>query len=102
MWPSLIPRFVAGLYVVRCWLLSTPLEYNVPIASGNGSALFPMPPCRGVQLEEASIDHLQALMASRTLSSLDLLDCYMDRAFQTSNYLKYSIPPFFPAALRLL
>lgn len=55
----------------------------------NGSALFPMRPCRGHQLEEASIDELQALMASGSLSSVDLVSCYLDTVYQTSSYLKY-------------
>lgn len=55
----------------------------------NGSALFSMRPCRGHQLEEASIDELQALMASGSLSSVDLVSCYLDTVYQTSSYLKY-------------
>ena len=96
MWSVFLPLLAAGLYGLYGWHSRVPLEYDFPIASGNGSVLFPMHPCRGVQLEEASIDHLQALMTSRTLSSVDLLDCYMNRVFQTSNYLKYA--PFPPSS----
>lgn len=102
MWFVSLPLLVAGLYVLYGWRSRVPLEHGSLVARDNGSVLFPMFPCHGVQLEEASIDHLQALMASGTLSSVDLLHCYMERVFQTTNYLKYPFPPFFPAALGLL
>lgn len=100
MWSVSLPLLAAGLYGLYSWRSRVPLEYGFPIASDNGCVLFPMPPCHGVQLEEANIDHPQALMTSRTLSSVDILDCYMDRVFQTSNYLKYA--PFLPSTLGLL
>lgn len=71
--------------------LDTPnsqLIYEFPIPGNNGSALFPMRPCRGFQLEEASIDDIQGLLTSRALSSVDLVSCYLERVYQTSSYLK--------------
>lgn len=65
------------------------LVYDFPVPLENGSALFPMRKCRGHQLEESSIDGLQALLHSRTLSSVDLVYCYQERIYQTSSYLKY-------------
>ncbi|ODM22444.1 putative amidase [Aspergillus cristatus] len=61
--------------------------YDFPILGKNASDLFPMRPCRGLQLEEASIDDIQGLLTSRALSSVDLVSCYLDRIYQTSSYL---------------
>lgn len=69
------------------------LTHDFPIAGNNGSSLFPMRPCRGFQLEEASIDDIQRLLTSRALSSVDLVSCYLERVYQTSNYLKYAHNP---------
>lgn len=66
------------------------LAYDFLIAGKNGSDMFPMRPCRGFQLEEASIDDIQNLLTSRALSSVDLVFCYLDRIYQTSSYLKYA------------
>lgn len=86
---SFLPPAVAGL------LALVSVDYHKVNNSdfslsdhNNGSALFPMRPCRGHQLEEASIDELQALMESGSLSSVDLVSCYLDRVYQTSSYLK--------------
>lgn len=69
------------------------LPYDFSIAGNNGSDLFPMRPCRGIQLEEASIDDIQGLLTSRALSSVDLVSCYLERIYQTSSYLKYAHNP---------
>jgi len=65
--------------------------YDFPILGKNASDLFPMRPCRGFPLEEASIDDIQGLLVSRALSSVDLVSCYLDRVYQTSSYLKYAL-----------
>lgn len=65
------------------------LLYDFPAPNHNGSAAFPMQKCQGHQLEESSIDDLQALLHSKNLSSVELVFCYLERIYQTGNYLKY-------------
>jgi amidase len=60
-----------------------PLEQNVETPS-----LFPVEKCGGFQLEEATIDQMQAAMENGTLSSVQLVTCYMLRTFQTNSYAK--------------
>lgn len=62
--------------------------------------LFSMPPCGSFQLEEATIDDMQLAMTSGELSSVQLTLCYLQRAFQTQDYLK-SILQFNPDALAI-
>ncbi|POS74982.1 amidase [Diaporthe helianthi] len=49
--------------------------------------LFPMPPCGTFSLEEASIDQMQAAMANGSLTSQQLVTCYMIRTYQTNSYI---------------
>lgn len=60
-----------------------PLQENADSAQ-----LFPMPPCGGFQLEEATIDQMQAAMENGTLTSVQLVTCYMMRTYQTQDYAK--------------
>ena len=53
--------------------------------------LFPMMPCNGLVLEEASIDILQEYMSHERLTSAQLVACYMQRAFQVDQYVKYVV-----------
>ena len=53
--------------------------------------LFPMMPCNGLTLEEASIDLLQEYMSHERLASAQLVACYMQRAFQIDQYVKYVV-----------
>lgn len=48
--------------------------------------LFPMAPCGRFQLEEATIDQMQAAMGNGTLTSQQLVTCYMIRTYQTNSY----------------
>lgn len=48
--------------------------------------LFPMAHCRGVTLEEVTIDQLQAYMSEGFLTSVDILQCYLARYEQVNNY----------------
>lgn len=50
--------------------------------------LFPMPPCGSFQLEEATIDQMQEAMANGTLTSQQLVLCYLVRTYQTEDYIK--------------
>ncbi|KAF3766424.1 hypothetical protein M406DRAFT_60802 [Cryphonectria parasitica EP155] len=45
-----------------------------------------MGPCGSFQLEEATIDQMQAAMANGTLTSQQLVACYMTRTYQTNSY----------------
>lgn len=57
-------------------------------ADADTTNLFPMEKCGGFELEEATIDQMQAAMANGTLTSVQLVVCYMIRNFQTDDYAK--------------
>lgn len=90
----LMPLFLAANaqpvedHLLGIQTLSNPSVYDFPVLGTNGSSLFPMRPCRGIQLEEASIDDLQEYQSSGKLTSVQLLHCYLERIFQTHSYLK--------------
>ncbi|CAI4870503.1 AHL_G0006520.mRNA.1.CDS.1 [Saccharomyces cerevisiae] len=48
--------------------------------------LFPMNMCRGITLEDATIDQLQGYFDKGVLSSEDVVRCYLDRYFQLNSY----------------
>jgi amidase len=50
---------------------------------------FPMPKCNGVKLEEATIDQLQVAMNDGRLTSSQLVLCYLQRIWQTDEYIEY-------------
>jgi amidase len=60
-----------------------PLQQNA-----NTPALFPMPPCGTFILEEATIDQMQQALGNGTLTSQQLVMCYMQRMYQTDEYIK--------------
>lgn len=49
--------------------------------------LFPMAPCGTFVLEEATIDQMQEAMTNGTLTSLQLVMCYITRTYQTNSYI---------------
>lgn len=53
----------------------------------DSAALFPMPPCGSFHLEEATIDDMQAAMSNGSLTSQQLLSCYLVRTYQTNSYI---------------
>ncbi|WPH01394.1 glutamyl-tRNA amidotransferase subunit A [Acrodontium crateriforme] len=59
-----------------------PLEQNA-----NTTHLFPVPHCNGFPLEEASIDEMQAAMTAGNLTAVQLTMCYLERIYQTQDYL---------------
>lgn len=61
--------------------------YFPPQYAANTPALFPMPTCMGVVLEEATIDQLQSYMNSGALTSVSLLKCYLGRVRQVDEYI---------------
>ncbi|KAH7389959.1 amidase signature domain-containing protein [Pyrenochaeta sp. MPI-SDFR-AT-0127] len=96
-------RRVLALSVAACVLCEThqnsspilnidPLQqpypfYFPPQNAANSPALFPMPTCKGVVLEEATIDQLQSYMSNGTLTSVGLLKCYLRRVRQVDEYI---------------
>jgi hypothetical protein len=69
--------------------LTEPFPYYFPNEDQTETpALFPMPPCHGVTLEEATIDQLQDYMGQGILSSVKIALCYLDRIWQTNDYIK--------------
>lgn len=56
--------------------------------AGRLPLLFPMAPCGLITLEEATIDQLQLAMTNGSLTSQQLVACYIDRIFQTNEYLQ--------------
>lgn len=49
--------------------------------------LFPMVPCGTFRLEEATIDQMQQAMTNGTLTSQQLVMCYITRTYQTNTYI---------------
>ncbi|KAJ5355912.1 hypothetical protein N7517_010521 [Penicillium concentricum] len=73
--------------LVESQILTDPYLYDFPRLGGDGAAQFAMRPCHGFQLEEATIDQIQAQLELGTFTGVQLLECYMDRVHQTQPYL---------------
>ncbi|KAL3477186.1 amidase signature domain-containing protein [Aspergillus californicus] len=73
--------------LVMSQVLTDPYAYDFPPISTNSADWFPMRPCKGHQLLEATIDDLQELLSDGSLTSVDLLQCYQERIHQTDAYL---------------
>ncbi|KAL5360513.1 amidase signature domain-containing protein [Aspergillus floccosus] len=73
--------------LVASQILTDPYAYDFPRLGASGASLFPMRLCQGFKLEEASVDDLQQRMSNGSLTSVQLLDCYLDRIHQTQPYL---------------
>lgn len=85
-WSAAVVAGVAALDVSQVFPMTPNL---IPLQQNAGSDnLFPMGSCFGFNLHEATIDQMQAAMANGTLSSVQLVSCYMTRQFQTQQYLK--------------
>ncbi|KAG5984505.1 hypothetical protein E4U55_004498 [Claviceps digitariae] len=60
----------------------------LPSHHNAGSArVLAMADCHGFQLEEATIDEMQQAMRNGSLTSVQLVHCYMRRTFQTQQYI---------------
>lgn len=91
-----------GSDITSFQMLEQPFPYYFP-AQENPTDLFPMPPCNGLTLEEATIDQLQDAMNHGNLTSSELVMCYLQRIYQTDSYIKYVISSsVFPALLHFL
>ncbi|GAD93283.1 hypothetical protein PVAR5_1891 [Paecilomyces variotii No. 5] len=81
-------------------ILTEPFPYNFPRLGNDSSQLFPMPLCNGFQLEEATIDEMQIALSRGQLTSMQLLNCYLDRIHQVDKYLS-SILEFNPDMFKI-
>ncbi|KIW46380.1 uncharacterized protein PV06_02054 [Exophiala oligosperma] len=70
------------------------------LQDANTTELFPMPQCGAFQLQEATIDQMQSAMSNGSVTSTQLVLCYLERAYQTQNYLS-SILEFNPDVLSI-
>ncbi|KAF1980052.1 amidase signature enzyme [Bimuria novae-zelandiae CBS 107.79] len=78
--------------------LQTPYPYEFPLMyNADTPDLFPMPQCHGITLEEATIDQLQGYLSDGSLTSAQLLGCYVDRMRQVDEYIN-SVLEFNPDA----
>jgi len=69
--------------------LESSFPYDFPnLDDAETPALFPMPPCNSITLEEATIDQLQDYMSRGLLTSVQLALCYLQRHWQTDDYIK--------------
>ena len=90
---SLIFAFGAGAQrnssgILEVNLLQQPYPYYFPPQNeANSTALFPMPTCQGVSLEEATIDQLSGYMSDGLLTSTQILQCYLKRVHQVDDYI---------------
>ena len=67
--------------------LQQPYPYYFPLHNAeNSTALFPMPACQGINLEEATIDQLSGYMSEGLITSTQILRCYLQRVHQVDNY----------------
>jgi amidase len=100
---AFVVSFVIGVLVRQCIAISNrmspgalaesqvlhdPFPYYFPQQNASAAELFAMPKCHGIDIEDASIDDLQAHMASGRLTSVQLVTCYTQRSFQTAEYIK--------------
>jgi len=59
-----------------------------PLLENSGTVeLFPMPKCGPFSLEEATIDQMQSAMERGKLTSVQLVQCYLTRVYQTNDYI---------------
>lgn len=73
---------------VLTFLESAALDY-FPNKEEDATELFPMSPCNGVTIEDATIDELQEAMEEGSLTSVELLWCYLERIHQVEEYVTY-------------
>lgn len=85
--------------------LQDPFPYDFPDQRmADSSHLFPMPKCQGIDIDEATIDALQDHLNKGALTSQELAICYLQRIWQTNDYIKSSLeinPDFLEIAAQL-
>ncbi|KAJ9614133.1 hypothetical protein H2200_002269 [Cladophialophora chaetospira] len=92
---------VSGLASAQLTFPNEPDSFFFPsLQNANTTELFPMPKCGNFTLQEATIDQMQAAMANGSLTSTQLVLCYLERAWQTQEYIN-SILEFNPDAISI-
>lgn len=77
--------------LVACATAAPGDQVQSPSTSYNNvsaTAWHAMPLCKGHKIEDATIDELQGFMANGSLTSVQLVTCYMHRYYQTNQYIK--------------
>ncbi|KAF2159131.1 hypothetical protein M409DRAFT_61084 [Zasmidium cellare ATCC 36951] len=95
--PSSTANFSA---FVDSQVLTNPFPYYYPQENATAAQLFAMPACKGVVIEDATLDELQQYLSNGTLTSVDLVHCYQQRSFQTGEYIN-SVLEMNPDALSI-
>lgn len=94
-----------GTSSIGAQTLDHPYPYEFPDENAAGtSALFPMPRCHHVTIEEATINELQHRLSNGHLTSQQLALCYIQRIFQTDDYINSVLeinPDFLEIAAQL-
>lgn len=84
-WPAAVSAYLTECQNASSTSLTPPL---FPLEQyADSAALFPMPPCGTFHLEEATIDEMQAAMSNGSLTSQQLVTCYIVRTYQTNPYI---------------
>jgi hypothetical protein len=94
-WAVVVGCAVVGVHgkhapAVPALSLMPPIQ---PLIENVGTVdLFPMPLCGDFKLEEATIDDIQKALHRGALTSQELVLCYLQRTYQTQEYIKYVFP----------
>ena len=68
--------------------ISTASSLNANATNFTSLPLYLMAPCRGFVLEEATIDDIQGALKQGIFTSVQLTQCYLDRAAQLDDTVK--------------
>ncbi|SCU86990.1 LANO_0C09758g1_1 [Lachancea nothofagi CBS 11611] len=79
---DLLKRFTTGSPAETQVVNTTTFSYP----QTQSAELFPMSSCKGITLEDATIDQLQDYFSKGSLTSEDVVRCYLDRYFQVNPY----------------
>ncbi|KAG4441283.1 hypothetical protein IFR05_003211 [Cadophora sp. M221] len=77
--------------ILETQTLDSPYPYEFPVLQNGSTAVvgqFPMPKCNGSTLEEATIDQMQEALSKGTLTSVQIVVCYLQRIFQVDEYIR--------------
>jgi amidase len=88
---NMVSLFGIAATLVVC-ATAAPGDYTyIPSLTYNNisaSAWHAMPLCKGYKIEDATIDELQEFMTIGNLTTVQLVTCYMQRYYQTNQYIK--------------
>lgn len=77
--------------IVETQTLDPPYPYEFPVLQDGVNAdvgQFPIPQCHGFTLEEATIDQMQEALSKGTLTSVQIVLCYIQRIYQIDEYIR--------------